>query len=103
MKWPEASGMYSTDIFNRPLKTKKPTSTKKPSKTKAIKVPKIKVIKVRKGKKVKAPAPVKVPEKKIKKAPRKKSVAAKVVTPTKEQSQSKQFTITQMCDESDVF
>ena len=105
-KWPEASGVYSTDIFNKPLKTKNPASTKKPSKTKAVKtvkVPKIKTTTVRKEKKIKTPAPV--PENKIKKVKtsRKKSVAAKIVTPTKEQSQPNQYTITQLYDESDVF
>ena len=89
MKWPEASGIYLTDVFNRPIK--------KPSKPKVVKVPKPKIVKVPK-KVVKVPKKIKV--KKVK-APRKKSVAAKIMTPTKE-SQPNQFTITQMYNESDV-
>ena len=99
MKWPEPSGIYSTDVFNRPIqKISKP----KVSKVKKVKVVKDKVVKVKVPKKVKVPRKVKTPKevsgKKVQ-SPKKKSVAARIVTPSKDT----QFTITQLYDESDVF
>ena len=96
MKWPEATGIYSTDVFNRPIK--KLSQPKVSKVTKQTKQTKQKIVK---EKVVKVKVPKKVKVKKVK-VPKKKPVAAKIVTPTKE-SQSNQFTITQLYDESDVF
>ena len=93
MKWPEATGIYSTDVFNRPIKKLSQPKVSKVTKQTKQKIVKEKVVKVKVPKKVKV--------KKVK-VPKKKPVAAKIVTPTKE-SQSNQFTMTQLYDESDVF